>query len=259
MNASINLTKHLLTQTTSPNKFLKLASCIRNAHTLIQVGSNPLEVLRSTSEKRNLCDVEGKRRPGAYWVFGMSSNGMDDGVAPNLRTVGLQQITKHGIDYVTRKHDSSSSSSLPPPQSILYTMGKYKPGETMEQWRGEGYSQELGLQEILDCVPHYTIVEMIASQRGRLELQDEIKEEPVDERTAIHRRTRFMELVQRTRVAFENGDIDMEEIEQSLSAYRYIPNRMERMMGGSDHIMWDRWEWKHDGDDWLEPRHLLPY
>mmetsp|Transcript_13507 Transcript_13507/g.19684 ORF Transcript_13507/g.19684 Transcript_13507/m.19684 type:complete len:109 (+) Transcript_13507:133-459(+) len=80
MNASINLTKHLLTQTTSPNKFLKLASCIRNAHTLIQVGSNPLEVLRSTSEKRNLCDVEGKRRPGAYWVFGMSSNGMDDGV-----------------------------------------------------------------------------------------------------------------------------------------------------------------------------------
>lgn len=258
MNTSTTLTRHLITQTASLNKFLKLTSGCRSAHTLIQVGSNPLEVLRSTTEKRNLCDAEGKRRPGAYWVFGISSKGMDDGMAPDLRTVGLQQVTKHGIDYVTRKHDSPSSSP-PPPQSILYTMGKYKPGETMEQWRSEGFSQEIKLDEILDCLPHYTIVEMLASQRGRLELQDEMKDKPVNDRTAIHRRTHFMELVQKTRVEFENGGIDMEELEQSISAYRYIPNRMERMVGGPDHIMWDRWEWKRDGDDWLEPRHLLPY
>eukprot|EP00565_Helicotheca_tamesis_P000567 CAMPEP_0185729602 /NCGR_PEP_ID=MMETSP1171-20130828/6524_1 /TAXON_ID=374046 /ORGANISM="Helicotheca tamensis, Strain CCMP826" /LENGTH=225 /DNA_ID=CAMNT_0028398481 /DNA_START=233 /DNA_END=910 /DNA_ORIENTATION=- len=225
---------------------------------MIKVGSDPLELLRSTSEKRDFCGADGKRRPGVHWIFGMSTTGGDD-VAPNLRTVGLQRITEHGIDYVTRTHSSSTSSISELPSSILYTVGKYSPGESIEQWRGEGYSEPLDLGELLDCIPHYTIVEMIASRRGRLELKEKDQEEH-DERTIIDRRTHFMELVQKTRIELENGDITHDEMSQSIAAYRYIPNRMERMIGGPDHIMWDRWEWnRENGGEWLEPRHLLPY
>ena len=76
----------------------------------------------------------------------------------------------------------------------------------------------------------------------------------------------FTELVQRTRIELENGDVSDEELEECLKAYRFLPDRMERMVGGPDHIMWDRWEWTRTaGDcpegrgDWEEASRLLPY
>ncbi len=38
-------------------------------------GANPLELLRATSEKRGLCDVDGIRKQDVHWTFGISTSG----------------------------------------------------------------------------------------------------------------------------------------------------------------------------------------
>jgi hypothetical protein len=71
----------------------------------------------------------------------------------------------------------------------------------------------------------------------------------------------FTELVQKTRVDLENGRIADEELEACLGAWTFQPQRMERMDGGPDAIMWSRWEWllSDDGKGWAEAKHILPY
>lgn len=52
-----------------------------------------------------------------------------------------------------------------------------------------------------------------------------------------------------------------------MKAFRFCPDRLERMHGGPDSILWDRWEWLRstsgdwaDGSiPWNEPKHLLPH
>jgi len=71
----------------------------------------------------------------------------------------------------------------------------------------------------------------------------------------------FIELVQTTRLDLENGYVSNEEIEDSVQAYRFHPNRVERMIGSPDRVVMDRWEWNisENGDDWKEKAPLLPY
>jgi hypothetical protein len=51
------------------------------------------------------------------------------------------------------------------PISILHLQGRYVPGETAEQWRGEGYCEPLPLNDLLERLPHYTITAMVGSKR----------------------------------------------------------------------------------------------
>ena len=39
------------------------------------------------------------------------------------------------------------------------------PGETAEQWRGEGTCERLPLDELMDLLPHYTVAAMVSSKR----------------------------------------------------------------------------------------------
>jgi hypothetical protein len=39
------------------------------------------------------------------------------------------------------------------------------PGETAEQWRGEGSCERVPLQDFMDRLPHYTITAMVSSKR----------------------------------------------------------------------------------------------
>lgn len=55
------------------------------------------------------------------------------------------------------------------PLSILHMQGRYVPGETAEQWRGEGSCEVRPLDDILDILPTYTQVAMISSKRIELE------------------------------------------------------------------------------------------
>ena len=52
-----------------------------------------------------------------------------------------------------------------------------------------------------------------------------------------------------------------------FQAYRFHPDRVERMTGGPDSVLWDRWEWHRassgncpEGNtDWDAPKHLMPH
>ena len=50
---------------------------IRNFTAAKAPGSDPLELLRKTSEDRNLCDATGFRRPGIHWVFNIAATNGD--------------------------------------------------------------------------------------------------------------------------------------------------------------------------------------
>jgi len=63
-------------------------------------------------------------------------------------------------------------------------VGKYKPGETVEQWRAEGYCHDLALYELIDHVAHRTITEMIASVRASKEMGMKCTEEILQERSS---------------------------------------------------------------------------
>lgn len=39
------------------------------------------------------------------------------------------------------------------------------PGESAEQWRGEGYCERIPLDDLIDLLPHYTIASMVSSKR----------------------------------------------------------------------------------------------
>ena len=93
---------------------------------------------------------------------------------------------------------------------------------------------------------------------------------------AVQSKSHLTEVMQKTRMELENGDVSMTELQNCIAAFRFRPHRMECMLGGPDvAIMWDRWEWLRDPDDdaaltavadsaseaiaWAEPKHLVPH
>lgn len=69
----------------------------------------------------------------------------------------------------------------------------------------------------------------------------------------------YLEVVQKTRNRLESGDLTRDELHEVVAMVKFVPNRMERYIGGPDQVIWDRWEWKREGSHWKEPTRLLPY
>ena len=67
------------------------------------------------------------------------------------------------------------------------------------------------------------------------------------------------ELIQSTRLAYENGQITQETLEESIQYFRFKPKRLECMMGGPDSVLWNRWEWQMGANDWQDAKALLPH
>ena len=85
---------------------------------------------------------------------------------PNLRTVGVQRVSPEGIDFVMKKGSGTCDSlASGRPLAILHLQGRYLPGETAEQWRGEGSCERLPLDDLMDLLPHYTVAAMVSSKR----------------------------------------------------------------------------------------------
>ena len=144
-------------------------------------GADPLEVLRKDSLGHKLCDEGGYRKPGVHWVFAVAmtppSELAGSTMAPNLRTVGIQKVGPGGIDFVMKAGSKVGETlALEQPVSILYSQGKYKPGETAEQWRGDGHCEKIPLSGILHCLPHYTLTGMLVSKRIEKEALEKSKD-----------------------------------------------------------------------------------
>ncbi|KAL3923303.1 MAG: hypothetical protein SGARI_006250 [Bacillariaceae sp.] len=141
-------------------------------------GTNPLDAIRKECSVRNLCDAHGFRRPGVHWVFSLAVTPDDVSQAPDLRTVGVQRVSPQGIEY-EKKKGSGTCDSLADgrPMSILHLQGRYLPGETAEQWRGEGICERMVLdEEMVKTLPSYTVTSMVASKRLEKEKGDQVHE-----------------------------------------------------------------------------------
>jgi len=88
--------------------------------------------------------------------------------APNLRTINFQRVSDEGIDFICKSKPKSIFANNKP-VSFIYAVGKYRPGETVVQWRAEGICQHIDLDKVLDHVPEYTITQIVASARAREE------------------------------------------------------------------------------------------
>jgi len=228
-------------------------------------GSNPLEVIRKECSNRHLCDEHGYRRPGVHWVFSLAVTPDDITQPPNLRTVGVQRVSTEGIDFVMKKGSGTCDSlAAGRPISILHLQGRYLPGETAEQWRGEGFCERMVLtKEMLDILPSYTITSMIASKRLELEKGEQVQElqDGVSgKRLKVENKNHLLEVMQKTRLEYENGDISFEEIDAAVRPFRFHPTRLECMAGGPDSVLWNRWEWQVDEDGmWKDASALLSH
>jgi hypothetical protein len=219
--------------------------------------NNPLSTLKSISQKLKLCDENGFRKKDCHWTFALSivdcDGTMDSEMkkAPILRTVNFQRVTENGIDFVMKNRGHASDLLFLTDQcvSFLFTTGKYLPGQRIEQWRAQGLCEPIRLQEVIDYVPPYTIVEMVASVRANKEGD---KREDMD-------LSHFTELIQQTRVDLEKGEVPMMELEEAVRAWRFVPNQVERMVGGPDQTMWNRKEWICKDGKWIEPTPLMPF
>ena len=103
-----------------------------------------------------------------YRVFSLAVTPDDTNQPPNLRTVGVQRISDAGIDFVMKKGSGTCDSlAQGRPLSFLHLQGRYMPGETAEQWRGEGVCERMPVlqEDILKKLPSYTVVSMVASKR----------------------------------------------------------------------------------------------
>jgi hypothetical protein len=183
--------------------------------------------------------------------------------APNLRTISIERITPAGIDFVLKSTSPASiSASAALPVSIKYQEGKFLPGQSAEQWRGEGYCEKIPLAEIVELIPLYTATSMIASCRINAIAQEHAKADVSQGRMAMISKSRTTEVMQTTRNGLENKTIPMEEMEKCITAFRFIPQRLEYMHGGPDTVMWDRWEWmrkKDSSNGWADPKSLIPH
>jgi len=162
-----------------------------------------------------------------------------------------------------RPSSAAKSAASGSPISILYQEGKFLPGQSAEQWRGEGYCETIPLSDIIDLVPLFTATSMIASCRIKeLSSASSTPQTDVsDDRMAIINRSQTKEVMQTTRNDLENRKISIDEMDRYIIAFRFKPRRLEYMSGGPDTIMWDRWEWLYNTNDgsWANPNHLIPH
>jgi len=225
----------------------------------MNVQKNPLNELKSVSQRFDLCDDHGCGKQDRHWTFALSivdhdGTSFEMKKAPILRTVNFQRISEKGIDFLMKNRGHASNLLFLKDQyvSFLFTHGKYEPGEKVEQWRAKGLCQPLRLKEVIDYAPEFTIVEMVASMRANKE----------GDSRADMELSHFEELVQEARSEYQQDQVPIMELEEAVRAWRFVPYQMEQMIGGPDQLMWNRKEWVREEDDsaeWVEPTQLMPF
>ena len=68
------------------------------------------------------------------------------------------------------------------------------------------------------------------------------------------------QLMLQTRSELEEGRVPLEELEEKVAAWRFRPQRIEKMVGGPDTVMWDRYEWRvNDEGAWEKSHRMIPH
>ncbi|GAX25107.1 hypothetical protein FisN_10Lh308 [Fistulifera solaris] len=226
-------------------------------------GSNPLEILRQECCGRKLCDEQGYRLNDAHWVCAVAVP--MENKAPNLRTVHILRVSPAGFDMIFKAGGATAQKLLEStPVSLLHTQGRFVPGESAEQYRGEGFCVPIPLADLQEELPVFSLTGMMASRRWAAESGN-----APDARQGTGVKAHWTQILQQTRQDLENDRISMEEMEECVQAFRFRPDRLEYMAGTPGALMWDRWEWisesketpmsVDDPIEWGTPRNLVPH
>lgn len=198
----------------------------------------------------------------------------DTAQAPNLRTVTVERVSEHGIDFCLKRTSpiAQALGDKDTQVSFLYTRGSFVPGNSAEQWRGEGPCVEVDIAQVADLIPRFTLASIVGSTRFQKEKANQnglgkgnLEPPQVSEsRADIHTgKSRLTEIMLQTRNQVDAGEISIEELQECIKPMRLQPRRMECMIAGPEtSIMWDRWEWLRiddQGMDWNDPKHLVPH
>lgn len=151
----------------------------------------------------------------------------DHGAAPNLRTVHILRVSPAGFDMIFKAGGASAQRLLAStPVSLLHTQGRFVPGESAEQYRGEGTCVPIPLADLQEVLPVFTLTGMMASRRWAAE-----SGASTDARVGTGVKAHWTQILQQTRQDLENDRISMEEMEQCVQAVRFRPERLEYMAG----------------------------
>lgn len=160
-------------------------------------------------------------------MFASSCPTKENGKAPNLRTVNILRVSPAGFDMIFKAGGATAQKLLSAtPVSLLHTQGRFVPGESAEQYRGEGTCVPIPLTDLQAALPLFTLTGMMASRRWAAETGT-----ATESRAATGAKTHWTQILQQTRQDLENDRISMEEIEQCVQAVRFRPERLEYMAG----------------------------
>jgi len=174
-------------------------------------GDDPLDQMRHDCIRHKLCDEAGFRKKDVHWTFSLAVGSTDPKKPPSLRTIGFQRVSTLGIDFVIKRgSDSSQSLAAGQAASIVALHGRYLAGENSEQWRAEGYCEELPLEEIIDVVPHSTLTNIVACKR----IHDE--EGKTEGRVSIEGASHLTDLIQQARLQLDIQSLSSDVLSESV-------------------------------------------
>ena len=243
---------------------------------------NPLREFVTRSARRGACREDGS--PSGFpmpWSITLGLQGTGEGVAPALRSIGIQGVTEKSIYFVCRGGPGGAAG---PPAglseynaSMMHLAGNYPGAMFEEQWRAEGVVREVAIDELelhgLPAPDTELLVQIIASadftehrstvhggspapitDEGRIEISPDVQGEV----------NYLMNAVARARSEAEKSSkFESDATHSGMRIYSLTPWRVEVLHGGPD---WPegplRFEWRREpslGEHWLPPSRILPY
>mmetsp|Transcript_3626 Transcript_3626/g.4156 ORF Transcript_3626/g.4156 Transcript_3626/m.4156 type:complete len:225 (-) Transcript_3626:228-902(-) len=206
----------------------------------------PFTEIVKRSARREICDAEGVRTPGAPWGFQMSF--INDAGLPDIKTVGFLRITEAGPEFLLKRKPSSTKEFA---ASLCYVEGQFPPkeGETCEQWRIEGTATEIDPDIALQTAPVSSFAQIISciNMDGK---------ETSSNRKILSERESLIGNVVEMKTKLGNQEVDVESIRDAIVVYRINTTRVELLESGP---IWERVEWLKEKNTWADPQRLLPY
>lgn len=211
------------------------------------LSSCPFKEIVKRSSKRNICNVDGVRTPGAPWGFQMSF--INEAGLPDIKTVGFLRITEAGPEFLLKRKTNSPKEFH---TSLCYVEGIFPPkeGETCEQWRIEGTAVEIEPDIALETAPISSFAQIISCiNENGMSTQSS--------RKVLSERDGLIDNVNVMKGKLERKEVDVETIKEAIIVYRINTSRVELLESGP---IWERVEWINTQEKgWSDPQRLLPY
>lgn len=221
----------------------------------------PLPFFVWQASRLGFCTPFGSREKHAPWAFQLALNTTTSSdntpCSPSLRTVGIHTTDSSGILFFTWGHPGGGQGGSNVLASMVCVLGEY-PFE--QQWRAEGIliSSTLAECNLMGTLPPASLVAQIsACARASADQVD----------TSISERPLLTDCCQKDARGLRQSPLPRSDQEMMISATRFVPLRMEVLMGGPSSPGGPRrfeWSRRRDSallhnDGWEKAKSILPF